>query len=125
MSKEGLEALDSLRCAVSLCPNHDYKKENELCDIIEKELKEGQNFKDEYYKLVDTYTKDINAQNEEIISLRKKEKALEIIINKGINVSELKSAFEIFDTYKKYIEYYNTYCLTQEEYDLLKEELEK
>ena len=125
MSKEGLEALDSLRCAVSLCPNHDYKKENELCDIIEKELKEGQNFKDEYYKLVDTYTNDINAQNEEIISLRKKEKALEIIINKGINVSELKSAFEIFDTYKKYIEYYNTYCLTQEEYDLLKEELEK
>ena len=36
---KGLQALDSLRCAVSLCPNHDYKKENDLCDIIEKELK--------------------------------------------------------------------------------------
>ena len=35
----GLEALDSVRCALSLCPNHNYKKENNLCNIIEKELK--------------------------------------------------------------------------------------
>ena len=36
----GLEALDSVRCALSLCPNHNYKKENDLCNIIEKELKD-------------------------------------------------------------------------------------
>lgn len=35
----GSEALNSVRCALSLCPNHDYKKENDTCDIIEKELK--------------------------------------------------------------------------------------
>jgi hypothetical protein len=39
-NKTPLEALDSIRCALSLCPEHDYSKENALCDIIEKALKD-------------------------------------------------------------------------------------
>ena len=42
----GLEALDSVRCALSLCPNHNYKEENDLCNIIEKELKAFQIIKE-------------------------------------------------------------------------------
>ena len=38
--KTPLEALDSIRCALSLCPEHDYAKENGLCDVIEKALKD-------------------------------------------------------------------------------------
>lgn len=39
-NKTPLEALDSIRCALSLCPEHDYAKENALCDIVEKALKD-------------------------------------------------------------------------------------
>lgn len=38
--KTPLEALDSIRCALSLCSEHDYAKENGLCDVIEKALKD-------------------------------------------------------------------------------------
>ena len=38
MSK-GLEALQDLRCMTSLSQDCPYKESNDLCDIIEKELK--------------------------------------------------------------------------------------
>ena len=39
LTSKGLEALDNLRCMTSLSQDCPYKESNDLCDIIEKELR--------------------------------------------------------------------------------------
>ena len=112
---KGLEVLEKFCEDVNACVNsggiHHIDMRNK--DIIEKELKRLE----EYDKTVPFITKKL-AQK------LKKEKALEIIKEKGIDIIELK-LHKKAKTYNENTK--RTYCeeYTDEEFDLLKEVLER
>ena len=79
---------------------------------IEKALKDGESFKNAYCEMLDTYNKDIIAQNNLIAELRKKEEALEIF-KKAFNSSSIYT--------NKLQDSLECGWITQEEYDLIVE----
>ena len=116
MSK-GLEALNRLRNDDCYC----LEEFNECYDYIEKELKELEYLKETHAMYDGGVHKCLNLSADII----KKLTALDIIKNKIVDMSLL---FETFNYYKNGLNGYNSmrtrgYELTQEEYDLLKEEL--
>lgn len=89
---------------------------NEL-DIVEKEFKESENYK-LMYRLEHEKNQQLTQAN------LKMSKALEIIKNKQIDVLYVAMHHNNLEEYNKHVAFvHNEWCLTQEEYDLLKEVL--
>lgn len=95
----------------------------EWCNIVKQDLDRLENLEDN----IKIHKETIKMQQNQIESLQsentKLEKAIKIIVNKGIHVLFLKHT-KTFDHYNKIVrhqEYYDE--LTQEEYELLKEVL--
>ena len=63
MSK-GLETLDNLRCMTSLSQDCPYKESNDLCNIIEKELKALEIIKNICSPLLKQYLLDLLPKEE-------------------------------------------------------------
>lgn len=114
-----LEALKSLRCAVSLGLGSQYEEMNNKCDIIESALKDQQ-------KTIEVLSAEktilSNNYNELKARHRKQLKALEIIKEKRVDVDWLICATDTVKDYNDKIKY-QKHFLNQEEYDLLKEVL--
>ena len=116
MSK-GLDALNNLRCMLSLSQDCNYNEGNDLCNIIEQELKELEERREMMKRFNDACVPTILDDE-----TGKKLKVLEIIKEKRVNVWAIDMSenateynFSLVNDIPKPI--------SQEEYDLLKEVL--
>ena len=132
MSK-GLEALGKLTSSQNLT----MYEQNECLKIIEEELKEYEMMKQTQFIVVDKEISDDDLEklkNQGILvdnldevkplfdeETKKKLKAFEIIKNKMVDVGKLFYCYESLEEYNKWVSEKDK--LTQEEFDLLKEEL--
>ena len=140
MSK-GLDALKSL--CFKLCSNCPYNHEDMLgdgceecdnnIDIITTELKRLEEIDKISHCAVnydfETLDKKITALSIKVNEKNNKIKALEIIKEKKVDMCKLQNCFDFKLETEVAVAYYNqgfdiTYCITEEEYDLLREVLE-
>lgn len=120
---KGLEAFKELKGVLAYFGAHT-EKAIESCNIIEKELKEGEiaiDFANRVYDIIGGEN-DVDIIVETIESQKK---ALEIIKNKEVDIYGIKNSIDVYD-YNAGIENEDNFenrMLTEEEYNLLKEVL--
>lgn len=121
---EGLEKLKTIRHIHDMECGED-ERINKDFDIIEKELKESENYK-VMYRLEHEKNQQLTQANLKI------SKALEIIKEKAVNVLMFKAHFIIskpeYEEYQYYLDNcekygFSAFYLTRQEFDLLKEAL--